>query len=328
MAKFEILRGRDEYRRFAADCRQLSIFMQPWWLDAVAGEENWSAVMAIHKEEGTLAALPYCTHKSRGLRMVRQPLLTPHLGPWFRLPDTDTAQRSGIKEKLWYWELTAALLDNLPSAQYYLHHLDPAVSDWLPWHWKGYRQTTRYSFRLQLDRSETVLFSQLKGNIRTNIRKASEQVTISDDQDWQRLYRLMEHTFSRQDKRIPLTPSLVERIWLAARKNEAARIWLATDKDGKDCAAVMCVWDRHCAYLLLSGIDTARGNLGALHLLYWEAVRSFCGKLPWFDFEGSMLPGVAPVFLSYGTEQVPFFRVTRIPSRVLETLFLLSGRLS
>src|SRR5690606_13335233 len=61
------------------------LFMQPWWLDAVAPGQWAEAVVA--SDGRVIARLPYLTRSQLGLRLLGTPPLTQFLGPWFDLPD-------------------------------------------------------------------------------------------------------------------------------------------------------------------------------------------------------------------------------------------------
>ena len=41
----------------------LPIFFQPWWLDALAGQENWEAVVAKKNDE-IIGVMPYSISKN------------------------------------------------------------------------------------------------------------------------------------------------------------------------------------------------------------------------------------------------------------------------
>jgi hypothetical protein len=53
-------------------------------------------------------------------------------------------------------------------------------------------------------------------------------------------------------------------------------------------------------------------NSGASTLLICEAIKlSQANKLQKFDFEGSMIEGVANSFKQFGAIQTPYFRITK-----------------
>jgi len=65
---------------------QLPIFYQPWWLDCLAGENNWD--VAIYKKSNEIfGVLPYYQKNKIGFKFLGLPILSQHLGPWLIYPD-------------------------------------------------------------------------------------------------------------------------------------------------------------------------------------------------------------------------------------------------
>src|SRR6476620_5108008 len=85
-----------------------SIFQQPWWLDAVA-PGTWSAV-EIHRGGTLKARLPYVMDRRMGVRLLRQPLLTPSLGPWICPSEGKYATQLAHQK-----ELYTELIEQLPA---------------------------------------------------------------------------------------------------------------------------------------------------------------------------------------------------------------------
>jgi len=71
------------------------IFLQPWWLEAVAPGQ-WDYVVVKRGEE-IAAAMPYVSRMRFGWRFIEGPSKTPHLGPWLpqmiNIPKTEPESR-------------------------------------------------------------------------------------------------------------------------------------------------------------------------------------------------------------------------------------------
>lgn len=118
-----------------------SLFQEPWWLDAVAAGE-WDEVVV--KRGGRVAArLPFVRKEKLGGTWLLQPKLTPYLGPWLRASDAKLTNRLS-EEK----ELMQELIDGLPQFDLFRQTFAPEVTYWLPFYWRGFSQTTRYTYRL------------------------------------------------------------------------------------------------------------------------------------------------------------------------------------
>ena len=107
----------------------------------------------------------------------------------------------------------------------------------------------------------------------------------------------------------------------------ARQLFRAVDAEGRTHSAAYLVWDRQAAYYHLSGDDPSLRASGAGLLLVWEAIRysSEVLGLQCFDFEGSMLPGVEQVRVSFGAVQTPYFHVWKYSSRGFRLLERLKG---
>lgn len=70
---------------------QLPIFYQPWWLDCLAGENNWD--VAIYKKSNEIfGVLPYYQKNKIGFKFLGLPILSQHLGPWLIYPEGQKKQ--------------------------------------------------------------------------------------------------------------------------------------------------------------------------------------------------------------------------------------------
>ena len=53
------------------------------------------------------------------------------------------------------------------------------ITDWLPFYWEGYRQTTRYTYMLKDIRNTKAILGNMSFNIRRNITKARDKYHIT-----------------------------------------------------------------------------------------------------------------------------------------------------
>lgn len=316
MTDLHILTDHNRYRAWCKSVPDLPIFMQDWWLDEVCRDSSWSAVMVEDKKGVIKAALPFQLNKYYGQTVVLPPILTPYLGPWIAVEEDDN--RSYLKEKSIYWRLMDLLVEGLPSAAIFAGQWLPEVQDWLPFKWRGFHQTTRYSFVLDDISDPQACFDAFKGSTRTNIRKAKSQLQVLRTDNVDLFYQVHQKSFDRQGTESPLTQKLLSNLYETASSRGQAEIRLAMDEEDQVHAGVLTVHDAQKVYVLISGVDADLGNKGGLHLLYWEVIKQYSGRVPQLDFEGSMLPTVAPVFLSFGTRQVPYLRVFRFRNKWIE----------
>jgi hypothetical protein len=294
----------------------MSLFQEAWWLDAVA-PGAWSEVV-VEKGGQVHARCRYVVKKRFGLTLLTMPQLTPHLGPWMRPYEGKYANKLS-EEK----ELMSALIERLPRFDLFLHRFDTRVTNWLPFYWKGFSQTTGYTYVIPDLRDQDAVWSETRDNVRTDVRKAQKRLCVREETCVDRFLDLNEMTFRRQGKSLPYTRGLVHEIDAACAQQSCRRIIVAEDAHGKVHAGAYIVWDRESAYYLMGGADPDLRSSGAMSLVIWSAIQFASTVTRAFDFEGSMMEPIERFCRSFGARQVPYSTVSRMSRRMR---FLMGGR--
>ena len=296
------------YREFCTTEQSLPIFSKDWWLDAVCGKDKW-AVIVLKKGDAILATLPYYLIKGRLFTSIAMPSLTQTLGPWLRLSKTQYADLLSEQKKL-----MTELIDRLPPFDYFVQNFHYSITNWLPFYWKGFSQTRRYTYVIEdLSNLENVWnhFSYAKVK---NIKKAEKKISVHFDLSARDFYINHKMTLAKQGERISYSWELFERIYTAGYNHNAAKTIYATDDQGNIHAALFVVWDSQSAYDLISTIDPDFRNSGAATLLVKEIIKYVSTRTKKFDFEGSMIEGVENSFRQFGAVQKPYFSVFKTNS--------------
>ena len=293
-----------------------TIFEQPWWLDAVA-PNAWDAVQ-VSRGDKVVARLAYVAKKKRGLTALSMPPLTLTLGPWLA-PSTAKYANQLSQQK----ELMTSLIEQLPPCDYFSQYFHHSVTNWLPFYWKGFNQTTRYTYVIEaLDDLERV-WSQFQNSVRGHIRKAQKQLVVRTDLDIERFLDINALSFKRQGLDVPYSREVVRRLDAACSKRQARRMFFAEDARGRIHAVLYFVWDKSSTYALMGGADPELRNSGADSLLTWEAIRCAATMAKMFNLAGSMIEPVEHFNRAFGGVQTPYFHVTRFSRRMR---FLVAGR--
>jgi len=120
-----------------------SIFQEAWWLNAVA-PERWGKV-EIRANNETKAWMPISDTTGRfGIKGLGMPPLTQTLGPWLAPSQAKYANRLA-EEK----DLIFALVEQLPRYDFFVQNLHYSITNWLPFCWKGFSDTTRYTYVIE-----------------------------------------------------------------------------------------------------------------------------------------------------------------------------------
>lgn len=302
-----------DYRAFCRTAPDLPVFANPWYLDACAEGGSWDAVLA--RENGrVVGALPYFYKHKGPFRYATMPPFVKWLGPYV-LPELrgDPRREPAV---------VAALLAQLPPLAAFKQNCYPTLTNWLPFYWQGFRQTTYYTYRLHQLRDLARVEAGLSSGIRRDIRLARQRVRVVHDLPLATFWAVNRLSFARQGLAVPYSEAQFRRLDAALAAQVARQLFFAVDAEGRVHSVAYLIWDTTAAYYHLAGDDPALRASGAGMLLAWEAIRyaSEVLGLSCFDFEGSMLPGVERVRVRFGAVQTPYFFVWRHHSRLFEWL--------
>lgn len=214
-------------------------------------------------------------------------------------------------------ELLFALVDQLPAHDQFLQNLQSGFDYWLPLSWRGFTETTLYSYTLEdLSALDNIRAGFSKGT-RSDINKGRKSLTIRTDQGTGDLYDALATTLLATRKKMPFNADLLRRIDHACLEQNQGRVFSAHDKAGRFVAGLLLVWDSESAYYLLaSARPEARGS-GAPSLLLWEAIQfASTGMTKRFDFEGSQIESIEQFFRGFGGRPVPHSQVERRSRRM------------
>ncbi|GAC1367958.1 MAG: hypothetical protein NVSMB30_03430 [Hymenobacter sp.] len=301
------------YRDFCRTAPDVPVFAQPWYLDACATGGDWDAVLA--DDNGRIvASLPYFYKQKGPFRYATMPQLVKWLGPYL-LPELRADPR---RES----EAVAALLSQLPRLAAFKQNCYPTLTNWLPFYWQGFRQTTYYTYRLHQLQDLARIEAGLSGGIRRDIRLARQQVRVVHDLPLATFYAVNRLSFVRQGLAVPYSAAQFQRLDAALAAQGARQLFFAVDAQDRVHSVAYLIWDTTTAYYHLAGDDPDLRASGAGMLLAWETIRyaSEVLGLTCFDFTGSMLPGVERVRRRFGAEQTPYCFVWKYNSSTFELL--------
>ncbi len=306
---------RRAYREWAA-AQRLPLFLQPWWLDATCGSRGWTAALG-HKNGEVVAAIPLQLTRRARLSMLTTPPLTQHVGPWLA-PGRGTRTTTRISHEL---DLLSLLIDDMPEADVISFRCSAERTNWLPFYWRGYQCTTRYSYVLPGITDPERLRDGLRSNVRGALSKAvASGISVRAGGNVADFLATQDLSFGRQGIPNPIPATTMTRIIEAARSRDAGETLFAEDAGGTIHAVCFIAWDDDTAYYLAAGADPQHRSSGAQTLLLWDAIKRRPDPNGTFDFEGSMIPSIEFFFRGFGGELVPSFQL-RKHSRRARALF-------
>jgi GNAT acetyltransferase-like protein len=285
-----------------------TIFEEPWWLDAVA-PRSWQ-VAELRRDGRIVGRWPYVMAVRAGMTYLTQSSLTPRLGPWLQPSPTNAGVDARGREVL------EGLLRNLPAFDCLRQNFPPTITDWLPFYWHGFEQTTRYTYQLPLADDIERLWEGVQSRTQSVIRKAERVVQVEESDDLGTFIELNRQVFARQGIGVPYTGEMLHAMDRECRARGARRLLFARDAAGRVHGGLYLINDVGVSYYLL-GASTMDGRAsGAMSALIWQAILDAKRrKQRVFDFEGSVRRNLELFFRGFGARQVPYSHITSMSRR-------------
>lgn len=294
----------EDIEDFITSSPQGSIFCRPWWLEAVAPGQ-WDYLIEF-KGNNIAAMMPIVWRTENQRRIIGHPPLTQTLGILF--PEFNCKYVKMVSHQT---DLIKKLIDLLPDFIFFQQNFNYNFTNWMPFLWKGFNQTTRYTYVIHDLTDLDEIWKGFRENIKTDIRKAEKKVRVTDNPDIDTFLNLNELTFKRQGQKLPYTREFVKRLDNTLKEHDARKMFFAVDDDERMHAATYIVWDEKSAYYLMSGADPELRNSGATSLLIWESIKFASQVSKKFDFEGSIMEPIERFFRAFGGKQMPYFQIIR-----------------
>lgn len=287
--------ARKVYHEWIDQTQHPGLYSQPWWLDAVCDQQGWDVVLCHGKNNEPLAALPFCYTKIRGLKAV----ITPPMTQWVK------ALRLNRENEIPY----NTLLEALPKHAILDLCIKPSI-DAVEYH-QAFPLRLKYSYILPSTSDLKDVRSGYNEGLRRNLRQAAEIYDVIESEDTSQLLAFCLETFRQRNlKPPPWLEKLIPRAYETLTTHHAGSLMMATWK-GKPIAAVLIAHDAQTSYYLAGGRtgDDAGASAHALLLDRAVGVAASAGRS--FDFEGSMHPGIANFFQSFGAAPVAYWHIRR-----------------
>ena len=281
-----------------------TVFAQPWWLDAVA-PGSWGESV-VRRGDEIAARLPFGIKEKWGVRVLTQPPLTRFLGPWVRSTGGKPNKQLEAEK-----ELVSELIDGLPRSAAFRQSFSPLVTNWLPFHWRGFEATTRYTYRIEELGDLDAVWGGFAHSVRNHVKKAQKQLAVRTDLGVDVLHGLYRQVFERQGLAVPVGADLLRRLDAACADHKVRTLLYAVDAQERVHSAAFILHEADQSYLLLSGLDGELRSSGAKSLLVWEAVQRAAAVSRAFDFAGSMIESVERFNRGFGARQRPYLHVHR-----------------
>ena len=303
---------KEKYWQLCEQNTSIPLFLQAWWMDAVCTEGKQWDVLLYESQGKILAAMPYHLWKKYSLKIILQPQLTQTNGIWIDYPENQSEnERLSLESKVY-----EALIKKLHKLKWilYTQNFHFSCTNWLPFYWRGFQQTTRYTYRIESIANTQQVFQHFHSWKKNHIKKAKESLYADFDVSSKDFYSFLADTLDKKDQKVFYSNVFFENLHAIATSRKQGQIIAIKDNANTIHSAMFIVWDNKSGYYLISAIDRDYKASGASTLMVWEALQFLADKTQAFDFEGSMIEGVAKSFGEFGAKQTPYFTISKTRS--------------
>ena len=304
--------NKELYSEFCLNQADMPLFMQLWWMDSVCAGKQWEVLLWDENVEdvsgegvevsGIAAAMPYLYRKRLWMRYILMPQQTQLGGVWVR---EDKRQDAEFLQKL-ADRVTKKLAEMRLSYYYQQYPIGSPLPELMKE--RGFKVKERITYRINdLSNLDAVLDSFSK-NKKRQLQKA---LTMSADteMDAEDFYRYHDSCLKEQNKKITYTREFFMVLYKKASRLGQCKILRIKTIDGETAAAAFLVWDKQTMYYLIPCYSQSQKDSGAGALLVWEALKIARQQGLQFDFEGSMIRGVANHYKQFGSTANKYYSV-------------------
>jgi hypothetical protein len=305
--------NRQRYIQFCAEHPDIPIFSQPWWLDAVC-PARWDVIL-IEKGDKIVASFPYYKTKIRNIfTHIGMPSLTQKLGPYIVYDANKTTENKKINYE---HDIYNAIIDAMPRSDNFVVNFDWKYKNWLPFYWRGFKQTTRYTYIFDNIRNYDDIIGNFAKNKRQKIQKAKNLLKFKSDLSKDSFYTYFKDVIHERSERIGFEKSLFNRLYEAVYDHQAGKTFYCTDNEGQIHAINLTAWDKETAYYLIAMRKKEYNTSGGTEFLVDQTIKYVSQFVNRFDFEGSMIKGVEESFRYYGAHQTEYYQIFKCSNPIL-----------
>ena len=124
-------------------------------------------------------------------------------------------------------------------------------------------------------------------------------------------YRFHMRCLQEQGKQISYSREFLLVLERKTARLQQSQIVSICNADNEVLAAAFLIWDKHSMYYLIPCYDQKYKDSGAGALLVLEAIKLARQKGVAFDFEGSMIRGVANHYKQFGSTPTTYYSIEK-----------------
>jgi lipid II:glycine glycyltransferase (peptidoglycan interpeptide bridge formation enzyme) len=205
---------------------------------------------------------------------------------------------------------------------FYSHSYSFHFSNWLGYRWKGFTQTTLFTYRIDLAESLEEITANIHKRTKKEIHNTKKELIVTHNEiSNNKFWEINKMTFDRQSLDVPYSYEVLDKLITEAQKRNAAAKLSVEDSSGQIISCMLLVFDSQTCYTLTSGSNPNLRHTNATTLINYEAIRYAkernCLVL---DFAGSVMERAEPFIRRFGGIQTPYNLIEKRYSRLYSFL--------
>ncbi len=269
--------NQDRYRELAPE--HVSIFGQPYWLDAIC-PNTWDAI--VIEGHNSLILWPYHFKKKWGFKAMLMPEVSLFMGPFVQGIPTATELGELLNQ-----------LSEFDKIAYQTHH-GFNLPEFLPSSEFGFKKRTHYELNPKQYPEED--YNTLTSR---KLKKRAADVQLTKTFNPNAFIALSRESYKAQGVETPFSEETIHRLIQVCKEQSCGHIVEAYTPSGV-AAAAWIVYDKKTTYYFLSGIDRSLPDYGAIVKIIHQAINETFESNKTFNFYGSEVPGVARFMRGFG----------------------------
>ena len=256
------------------------------------------------QRERIVAVLPYLIRKRAWMRYIIMPQMTQIGGAWLREDVAHDVQKVEAIGQTLVQQLSALHLD-----YYYQHYpIDSPLVEYL--RLQGFKVKERVTYRIEDLSNLDAVINAFSKNKKRQLQKA---LSLHADYDLniEDFYRFHMDCLHQQGKAISYSREFLLVLERKTKRLSQSQVLAIRNADEQLLAAAFLVWDKHSMYYLIPCYSPLHKDSGAGALLVLEAIKLARKLGVAFDFEGSMIRGVAQHYKQFGSTPTTYYSVEK-----------------
>ena len=311
--------SKEKYIAFCETRTDIPLFQQSWWMEIVSSRHEWDAIVIENESREIIAFLPYMHLRKFGLRIILQPSLSQHNGPWIR---SDIRANPRTVDSI-YREIIHKILAF--KSDWFLQFFTPDHKYLNEFRHAGFTITDRRTYIISdLQNDVSYLFNRISGAQRRQIRKAERnglKATFSSNAEvfYDFHCRCLEERGEKNRNKREIELRLCQK---AIERGQGIIINIESPTGEKN-AALFLSWDERTAYSMIPTFDASKKTSGASSYVFWQAMLYARGKgLKAFDFEGGVKESIGRFYSQFGTEEIGYEQVEKVCNPLIKLVKL------